>query len=127
MREWRSVRELSDKQKKKTKKTLDTAGVVRDGRLCPSSVRNCSQARTCLDRGGIGGLGCEPTSGLSNPTKVERMTGALLDERANRARSAFPEGATLLLRRPDGLDSGRNKCGRPLRSDYRAGCTGEDA
>ena len=34
MRERRSVRELSDKQKKKTKKTLDTAGVVRDGRLC---------------------------------------------------------------------------------------------
>src|SRR6516225_4269994 len=50
-----------------------------------SSVRNCCQARTCMDRGGIGGLGCEPTSGLSNPTKVERMTRALLDERANRA------------------------------------------
>ncbi|PYU53851.1 MAG: hypothetical protein DMG56_28420, partial [Acidobacteria bacterium] len=27
------MREFSDKQKKKTKKTLDTAGVVRDGRL----------------------------------------------------------------------------------------------
>ena len=46
----------------------------------------CCQARTCLDRGGIGGLGCKPTSGLSNPTKVDRMTRALLDERANRAR-----------------------------------------
>jgi hypothetical protein len=33
MRERRSVREFSDKQKKKTKKTLDTAGVVRDSAL----------------------------------------------------------------------------------------------
>jgi hypothetical protein len=34
VRERRGVRELNDKEKKKTKKTLDTAGVVRDGRLC---------------------------------------------------------------------------------------------
>jgi hypothetical protein len=34
VRERRSVHEFSDKEKKKTKKTLDTAGVVRDGRLC---------------------------------------------------------------------------------------------
>ena len=48
MREWRSVRELSDKQKKKTKKTLDTAGVVRDGRLSRPSENwlvHCTHAR----------------------------------------------------------------------------------
>jgi hypothetical protein len=33
VRERRSVREFSDKQKEKTKNTLDTAGVVRDGPL----------------------------------------------------------------------------------------------
>jgi len=33
VRERRSVREFSDKEKKKTKKTLDTTGVVRDGPL----------------------------------------------------------------------------------------------
>ncbi len=32
VRERRSVREFSDKEKKKPKKTLDSAGVVRDGR-----------------------------------------------------------------------------------------------
>jgi DNA replication protein DnaC len=37
VRERRSVREFSGKQIKKLKKTLDTAGVVRDGRLSPSS------------------------------------------------------------------------------------------
>jgi hypothetical protein len=34
------VLEFSDKQKKKEKKTLDTAGVVRDGRLCRQLFHN---------------------------------------------------------------------------------------
>jgi hypothetical protein len=43
MRERRSVREFSDKQKKKTKKTLDTAGVVRDSALCRRTWKPTSQ------------------------------------------------------------------------------------
>jgi hypothetical protein len=38
VRRRRSVLEFSDKQKKKEKKTLDTAGVVRDGRLSTKTV-----------------------------------------------------------------------------------------
>jgi hypothetical protein len=30
-----------------------------------------AQARTCLDRGGFRGLGCEPASGPSDPTQAE--------------------------------------------------------
>ena len=30
--------------------------------VCPSSVRNCCEARTCLDRGSFRGLGCEPAA-----------------------------------------------------------------
>jgi hypothetical protein len=36
-----------------------------------SFVRNCCEARSCLDRGGFRGLGCKPASGPSDPTQVE--------------------------------------------------------
>jgi len=42
-----------------------------DFRVARRQSANCCEARTCLDRGGFRGLGCEPASGPSDPTQVE--------------------------------------------------------